>query len=71
MVYYLIVVCGKGGYMTGNAEMRCIMKGVMRKFSEKVNVCSVIDAMVLFLAIDTVNFACVWIMYQSDMIQAK
>lgn len=57
--------------MTGNAEMRCIMKGVMRKFSEKVNVCSVIDAMVLFLAIDTVNFACVWIMYQSDMIQAK
>lgn len=65
MSYYLSLVCHKGCLRRkSNAEMRCIMKGFMKKFSGKVNVCSVINAVALFLAIDTVNSACMWIMYQ-------
>ncbi len=43
------------------------MKGFMKKFLKGLNVCSVINAMALFLAVDTVNSACMWIMYQPEV----
>lgn len=39
----------------------------MRNFLKKLNVCSVINAIALFLAINTVNSACMWIMYQPEV----
>lgn len=39
----------------------------MRNFFKKLNVCSVINAIALFLAINTVNSACMWIMYQPEV----
>lgn len=43
------------------------MKGFWQKFLKGLNVYSVINAVALFLAIDTVNSACMWIMYQPDV----
>lgn len=43
------------------------MKDFIKKILEKLNVCSIINAVALFLAIDTVNSACMWIMYQPEV----
>lgn len=54
-------------YVKNNTEKGCIMKGFIKKIWGKINVCSVINAVALFLAIDTVNSACMWIMYQPEI----
>lgn len=43
------------------------MKGFMKKFLKGLNACSIINAVALFLAVDTVNSACMWIMYQPEV----
>lgn len=43
------------------------MKAFMTKKLGKLNLCSVINAVALFLAINTVNSACMWIMYQPEV----
>lgn len=43
------------------------MKSFMTKKLRKLNLCSVINAVALFLAINTVNSACMWIMYQPEV----
>lgn len=43
------------------------MKVFIKNFKKKLNLCSIINAVALFLAIDTVNSACMWIMYQPEV----
>ncbi len=43
------------------------MKRRVQKFFEKLHVYSWVNALAMFLAIDTVNSACIWVMYQPDV----
>jgi len=43
------------------------MKGFMKKFFKGLNGCSIINAVALLFAVDTVNSACMWIMYQPEI----
>lgn len=44
-----------------------MMRGFMKKCLGILNISSIINAVALFLAVDTVNSACMWIMYQPDV----
>lgn len=39
----------------------------MKNFLKKFNICSIANAVALFLAIDTVQSACMWVMYQPEV----
>lgn len=43
------------------------MKKLITKKLGKLNLCSVVNALALFMAISTVNSACMWIMYQPEV----
>lgn len=43
------------------------MKNFMQKIFKGINVWSIINAVALFFAVDTVNSACMWIMYQPEI----
>lgn len=43
------------------------MERCVRKLFKKMNLWSIVNALAMFLAIDTVNSACIWVMYQPDV----
>lgn len=66
VVFDVVGVTGKLSSLVMGEQhrnVRCAMKNIMKKFSLH----RIMNAIALFLAIDTVNSACMWIMYQPEV----
>lgn len=43
------------------------MKNFMKKLKGKMSIVTMVNALALVMAIDSVNAACIWIMHQPDV----